>query len=117
PNLEFPIQSCTDTNAHDIIRIRFQSAHKKSSQYYTYIQFDPNQILAWFCTCRSGPRAVGCCSHVAAGIWFLGYERHQLETNQQPSSTNFANLHYCDSVSDYEDSSDEDNDARYSSTR
>ncbi|CAF4616697.1 unnamed protein product [Rotaria socialis] len=82
PNLEFSIQSCTDTNAHDIIRIRFQSVHKKST-----------------------------------GIWFLGYERHQLETNQPPSSTNFANLHYCDSISDYEDSSDEDNDARYSYTR
>ncbi|CAM4975482.1 unnamed protein product [Rotaria socialis] len=93
------------------------NTHKKSSQYYTYIQFDPNQILAWYCTCRSGPRVVGCCSHGAAGIWFLGYERHQLETNQQPSSINFANLHYCDSISDYEDSSDEDNDARYSSTR
>ncbi|CAF4139972.1 unnamed protein product, partial [Rotaria sordida] len=34
------------------------------------------------------PRTVGCCSHVAAAIWYLSYERHQTTTNRQPSSTN-----------------------------
>ena len=113
-NIQFPIQYCTDPNAHDIIRIRFQSAHKKSCQYYTYIRFDPKHVLAWYCTCPGGPRVVGCCSHVAAGVWFLAYERHQLKTNQQPSSTNFSTLHYADSISDYECSSDENDDVIYS---
>ena len=45
-NGEFPIRYCTDTNAHDIIRIRFQSGQQRSSQYYTYIQFDPSQVRA-----------------------------------------------------------------------
>jgi hypothetical protein len=117
PNVEFPIQQCTDTNARDIIRIRFQSAHKRSCQYYTYIKFDLNQVLAWYCTCPGGPRVVGCCSHVASAIWFLAYERHQLNTNPQPSSTNSATLHYCNSISDYEYSSDENDEITYYSLR
>ncbi len=32
-NVEFPIQQCTDTKAYDIIRIQYQSAHKKACQY------------------------------------------------------------------------------------
>ena len=113
PNVEFPIQYSTDTNARAIIRIRFQSSHKRSAQYYTYIQFDPYQIRAWYCTCRGGPRVVGCCSHVAAAIWFLGYECHQFKTNPQPSSTKFKTLHYSQSISDYESSSDENDDTTY----
>ena len=114
PNIEFPIQYSTHENARDILRIRFQSAHKNSSQYYTYIRFNSSQVLAWYCTCPSGLRVVGCCSHVATALWFLAHERHQLETNQQPSSTNFRTLHYSDSISDYECSSDENDNTTYS---
>ena len=94
PNVEFPIQYCTDTNAHDIIRIRFQPGHKRSGQYYTYIQYDPSQVRAWYFTCRGGARVVGCCSHIAAAVWFLAYERHQFKINPQASSTNCKTHHY-----------------------
>ncbi len=45
-NIEFPIQQYKNAKARDIIRIQYQSAHKKAFQYYTYIRFDSNQVLA-----------------------------------------------------------------------
>ncbi|CAF4618720.1 unnamed protein product, partial [Rotaria magnacalcarata] len=107
PDLDFPIEACTEHGAEDIIRLRFRSAHK-SCTYHTYIQFDSTQVIAWYCTCIPGPRTVGCCSHIAAAIWFLGYERYQSTTNRQPSSTNTTNIHYADNISDFEPSSDEE---------
>ena len=102
-NVEFLIQYCADTNVHDIIRIRFQ--------------FDLRQVRAWYCTCRGGPRVVGCCSHVAIAVWFLAYERHQFITNPQASSTNCQTLHYSQSISDHKSSPDENDDATYYSLR
>ncbi|CAF5096015.1 unnamed protein product, partial [Rotaria magnacalcarata] len=43
-----------------------------------------------------------------AAIWFLGYERYQSTTNRQPSSTNTTNIQYADNISDFEPSSDEE---------
>ena len=56
---------------------------------------------------------MGCCSHVATVIWFLAYERHQLNTNPQPSSTHSTSLRYSDSISDYDYSSDESDEITY----
>ena len=112
-DIEFPNQQCTQVGARDIIRIKFQSAHTKSSQFYNYIQFNQNQILAWYCTCKAGPRVVGCCSHVASAIWFLACGRYQIKTSKQLSSTNADDIHYCDSISDYEYASDENDDVAY----
>ncbi|CAF4661862.1 unnamed protein product [Rotaria sp. Silwood2] len=109
----FPIEGCTQHGAEDIIRLRFRSAHK-SSTYHTYVQFDSTQIIAWYCTCTAGPRTVDCCSHVAAAIWYLSYERHQTTTTRQPSSTNTNAIQYADNISDFEPSSDdEENDSLY----
>jgi hypothetical protein len=47
-SVECPVQQCTQVGARDVIGIRFQSARKKSCQYYTYIQFKPDQIVAWW---------------------------------------------------------------------
>ena len=111
--VNFPIEGCTQNGAEDIIRLRFRSAHK-SCTYNTYVQYDTTQVIAWCCTCTAGPRTVGCCSHIAATIWYLGYERHQIMTNQQPSSTNANAIQYSDNISDSEPSSDdEENDYLY----
>jgi len=109
-NVDFPLQQCIAQGAEDIVRIRFRSAHKHSCSYHTYIQFDSTRVIAWYCTCPAGARIVGCCSHVAAAIWFFGYERHQRTTTRQPSSTNTTNIHYADHISDFEPSSDDDDD-------
>ena len=99
--------------AEDIILLRFRSAHKSCS-YYTYVQFTSAQIIAWYCTCRAGPRTVGCCSHVATAIWYLSYERHRTKTNRQSFSTNINSICYADNISDFELLSDvEENDYFY----
>ena len=105
--VDFPVEGCIERDAEDIIRLRFQSAHK-SRTYHAYIQFDSTQVIAWYCTCPAGSRTVGCCSHICAAIWFLGYERYHEATNRQPSSTNMSNIQYADQISDYEPSSDEE---------
>ncbi|CAF3495859.1 unnamed protein product [Rotaria socialis] len=115
PGVDFPIEACTEHDAEDIIRLRFRSAHK-SCTYHTYIQFDSTEVFAWYCTCIPGLQTVGCCSHIAVAIWFLGYERYQSTINRQPSSTNTTNIQYADDISDFEPSSDdEDNSYIYTS--
>ncbi len=114
PNIDFPIEECTEQGIHNIIRIRFQSAHRNNYTYCTYIQFDQSQVTAWYCTCPIGARVVGCCSHVAAAIWKLSYERHNPTTTAQLSTTNARNIDYADDISDFEPSSDdEENDTLY----
>ena len=104
------MEECIEEGAEDIIRIRFRSAHKNTCNYHTYIQFDSTQVIAWYCTCPGGARVVGCCSHVASAIWFLGYERHQPTTARKPSATNTTNIDYADNISDFEPSSDDEHD-------
>jgi len=113
-DVNFPIEECIKRGNEEIIRLRFRSAHRSSGVYNTYVQFDSKQVLAWYCTCAAGARTVGCCSHVATAIWFLGYERHQLTINRQLSATNTTNIHYSENISDFEPSSDdEEDDYRY----
>jgi hypothetical protein len=66
--------------------------------------------MGWYCTCIAGTRTVGCCSHVGAAIWFLGYEHYQFTTNRQPSATNTQNTHYAENISDFEPSSGDEED-------
>ena len=60
----------------NLVKVKIQSRHIRS-----WVEFDPNDIqeliTSWYCTCKVGARVVGCCSHIASVIWFLGYERHQ----------------------------------------
>jgi len=30
----------------------------------------------WYCRCKTGSRTVGCCSHIASVIYYLGYARY-----------------------------------------
>ncbi len=72
-SLQIEIQDEVDDK---IIRARIKSRHSGSVQYWTWIQFDDRDIKAWYCSCRSGARVVGCCAHETCVIWFLGYARH-----------------------------------------
>ena len=109
PDVNLPIEACTEYDAEDAIRLRFRSAHKSCS-YFTHIQFDSTQVMAWYCICTAGSQTMGCCSHIAAAIWFLSFELHQATTNQQPSSTNTKMIQYANDIPDFEASSaDEEN--------
>jgi hypothetical protein len=60
-----------------LIRTQIKSRHSSSKTYNTYISYKPNinshkAIDSWICTCKSGKRTVGTCSHIATVIYKLG---------------------------------------------
>jgi len=109
----FPLQICnTDPQ---LIRIRFQSRHSNSKSYYAYVQFSTEEIKNSCCDCPIGDRQVGVCSHRAAAIWFLGYQRHQTDASKnQPSGSYLELLDDSELVADFVESSDDDDDFLYS---
>ena len=110
---EFPLQMCT-TDSH-LIRIRFRSRHSNAKYYYTYIKFSSENIENSCCDCPIGDRQVGVCSHRAAAIWFLAYQRHCTASSaDQLSSSYLKFLDDSERLDDYVDSSDEDDDHLYS---
>jgi hypothetical protein len=57
------------------------SRHINNKKYHTYITYAPNTnhpdaIKDWICTCKTGKRTVGCCSHTASLIYYLSNVRH-----------------------------------------
>eukprot|EP00733_Pompholyxophrys_punicea_P000478 Pompholyxophrys_punicea_v1_NODE_135_length_3273_cov_11.162523.p3 type:complete len:160 gc:universal NODE_135_length_3273_cov_11.162523:2494-2973(+) len=61
--------------AGDLIRVRIQSRHTGSVQYWAWIEYSL-EVTGSYCTCSAGMRTVGCCAHVASVVWFLSYARH-----------------------------------------
>ncbi|XP_051159163.1 uncharacterized protein LOC127280299 [Leptopilina boulardi] len=70
-----------------IIRVQIQSRHTSSKLYNLWIQYNVgiNPIAGWYCQCKAGARIVGCCAHVASVLWYLGYARHNTDTNLRRS--------------------------------
>ncbi|CAF0943683.1 unnamed protein product, partial [Brachionus calyciflorus] len=58
-------------------------------------------INGWYCTCKNGTRTVGCCSHIAAIIYYLGCGRY-LEKVENPAGflTEFFKKSYFDESTD-----------------
>ncbi|CAF2098267.1 unnamed protein product [Rotaria magnacalcarata] len=100
----------------NLIRIPTQSAHSNRVTYHPTIHFTDQAILGWWCDCFIGARFLGCCSHIASAIWFLSYQRWQTQQRHMPSGK-YKNL-ATDSiqVSDFYDSSDDDDSQRYTLT-
>jgi hypothetical protein len=60
-----------------LIRGRIQSRHRGSFRYFIYILIDWKRgdveaVRGYCCSCPNGLRTVGCCSHIATVLWFLG---------------------------------------------
>jgi hypothetical protein len=93
-----------------LIRAPTRSAHKNRLTYNPTIQFTSQKILQWWCDCPTGNGLIGCCSHVASVIWFLSYERWQVDKRRMPSG-DFVNLVTdASQLSDFYDSTDDDTD-------
>ncbi|CAF4102603.1 unnamed protein product, partial [Rotaria sp. Silwood1] len=73
---EFQLFSSNDS----LLRCRLHSKHSRTTKYYLSIQFDNDDdddpIKDHYCQCKSGARNLGCCSHVATVLWYIGYARH-----------------------------------------
>ncbi|CAF4205937.1 unnamed protein product, partial [Rotaria sp. Silwood2] len=110
---DFPLQ--IRVNDPQLIRISFKSRHSNTKTYYTYISFSTQDILNSCCDCPDGDRKVGVCSHRAAAIGFLSYQRYNNgPTINQPSGSYLNLLDDSDRIDDFVESTDEDEDYRYS---
>jgi hypothetical protein len=65
-----------------LLRTRIQSRHSNSTKYNSYVTFTTNQIRDWYCTCKSGKRTVGCCSHIASVVYYLSNYRYSSNKTQ-----------------------------------
>lgn len=88
----------------DLVLAKIQSRHKNNTAYDVWIQYSPDAILGWYCTCPAGARVVGCCAHVASIIWYLSFARFHPEQLTQESS-DFLNS--CADAAEYSDVSDD----------
>ena len=74
-------------NIH-LLRTRIQSRHSNNTKYNAYITYssdnrDKNPIKDWYCTCKTGKRTVGTCSHVSSVIYYLSNARYNQTTNEK----------------------------------
>ncbi len=73
---EFQLSSSNDS----ILRRRLHSKYSSSTLYFLCVHFDygddDNPIKDHYCQCKSGARNLGCCSHVATVLWYIGYACH-----------------------------------------
>lgn len=65
-----------------VILARIQSRHVNIIKYKVYIKYKPNvrscrSIEGWLCSCKIRSRTVGCCSHIAAVVYYISYGRYQ----------------------------------------
>jgi len=65
----------------NILRVDVPSRHIRSATYKCYVDYVPNAqgcggIKRYCCDCANGNRTVGCCSHVAAVVYFLSHARY-----------------------------------------
>ena len=65
----------------NILKLEVPSRHKKRSKYRCYIDYVPDSIgdsgvKRYYCECPNGKRTVGCCSHVAAVVYYLSCARY-----------------------------------------
>ena len=70
---EYAMMSCKDRP--DLIRVKLASRHSSSKVYNVWVEYNPEEVTGWYCTCKIGTRVVGCCAHVASVLWYLSYSR------------------------------------------
>ena len=64
----------------NVLKVEVPSRHIRRKTYRCYIDYVPQSIghagvRRHYCECANGKRTVGCCSHVAAVVYYLSYAR------------------------------------------
>ncbi|XP_058804597.1 uncharacterized protein LOC131674731 [Phymastichus coffea] len=78
-NNEMTVQFHKDVE--NILKLRVRSRHIEKKTYNCYIDYKPNSIgcggiQRYYCECANGMRTIGCCSHVAAVVYYLSHARY-----------------------------------------
>ena len=71
----------TTETKYKIIAAEIQSRHMNKTKYKIFIRYEPNinlisGITGWACSCKSGIRTCGCCSHIASIIYYFSYGKY-----------------------------------------
>lgn len=98
-----------------LIRARIKSRHSNANTYNTYIAYKPNinsykAIDSWYCTCKSGKRTVGTCSHIATVIYKFSYQKDNPNQSKKSLDSIFPALPYYESSETEIDSEGDDYD-------
>ena len=100
--------------AAGILKAKIQSKHTSAGSYNLSIEYDPElePIRGWFCKFKSGSRIVGCYTHIALMMWFLGFNCHQ---QNEDNSTKFKSqyMSFITDITDWDTTSShsDDNDS------
>lgn len=64
-----------------LVKAYMKSRFRSTKNHHIFVLIDKSKIerasiVEYFCTCETGSRTVGCCSHVMTIIWYLGYGQY-----------------------------------------
>ena len=67
----------------NVLKVKVQSRHISCKTYRCFIRYKSNSVSVsgvthYTCECANGKRTVGCCSYVAAVIYYLSHTRYLL---------------------------------------
>lgn len=70
-----------------------KSRFRSTESHHIFVLIDKTKIgrdsiNEYFCTCETGSRTVGCCSHVMTVIWYPGYAQYNEIHVPNPNITN-----------------------------
>lgn len=65
----------------NVLKLQVQSRHISRKVYRCFVKYKPNSVgilglLQYACECANGRRTIGCCSHIAAIVYYLSHARH-----------------------------------------
>jgi len=65
----------------NVLKLQVQSRHISRKMYRCFVKYKPNSVgisglLQYACDCANGRRTVGCCSHIAAIVYYLAHARY-----------------------------------------
>lgn len=64
-----------------LVKAYMKSRYRSGKNHHIFVLVDKSKsgkdaIVEYYCTCESGSRTVGCCSHIMTIIWYLGYGQY-----------------------------------------
>lgn len=76
-----------------LVKAYMKSRFRSTKSHHIFVLVDKcktgrDAIVEYFCTCETGSRTVGCCSHVMTIIWYLGYAQFNEINVPNPNITN-----------------------------
>ena len=65
----------------NVLKFEIQSQHTSRASYRCFIRYKPNRfgvsgVTHYACECANGRQTVGCCSHIAAIVYYLSHARY-----------------------------------------